>query len=225
MISVILWCRGRQEMLDHTLPKWLGQTGVDYEIVIGCGQGVSVFPNPRVFTVDCGNDGLCKSVNRVIRASKGDLLLLADCDMEVNSPTQLARMLAAWAPHKMVTEKFFRDGKRDMGLFRQFMLVSKAAVLSVGGYCELYDDPTMYGFEDSELVCALFESGLRYEIMETPEDEAVYHVDHPRMDITDPIVKARLDKAKALFDSRHAKGPMHNLLTQKFESMSTARKL
>jgi hypothetical protein len=208
-VSVLTWCFSRQEMLDITLPKWLDQTGTDFEIICGVGPDI-IIPfvgrqlDYRLEIVNTPNLKMCESYNAMLKQSTGDILLITQCDMELNSPTQLKRMSELCDERTMVTEKFFNKGKRDKGVYLQCMMVYKSAVERAGGWCELYDNPESAAHEDADLVATMLEQGMKFKHIETPKDEGVYHLDHPRPDyINDPVMLKRLAKGYAIYKSRH----------------------
>lgn len=211
MISVITWCYSRQEMLNITLPKWTTQKGVDYELVVGIGPNICVPPlgATNVQIIDTPDKLFCNSYNKLVSHAKGDTLLITQCDMEVNSDTQLKRMYELCNDRTMVTEKFFKDGKRDNGIYAQFLMVKKQSYTKVGGFCELYDNPESGAHEDSDLVASLLELGIDIKMISTPKEEGVYHIDHPRPDyINDKVMLKRLAKGREIFNSRHKMGIM-----------------
>lgn len=196
-------------MLDITLPKWLDQEGVDYEIIAGIGPDIYIpFAGKqldhRITVVDTPRLKMCESYNAMLKAATGDILLITQCDMEVNSPTQLKRMLEVCDENTMVTEKFFNKGKRDKGVYLQFMMVYRKNINLAGGWCELYDSPESAAHEDADLVATMLEQGMKFKHIETPEDEGVYHLEHPRPDyINDPVMLKRLAKGYSIYKSRH----------------------
>lgn len=225
MISVLTWCYSRQDMLDITLPLWLKQEGVDYEIVLGHGPTIKWPSDPRINPVLTPNLKMCESYNAMLKEAKGDILLITQSDMQVNSPTQLKRMLAKWSDRKMVTERFFKEGRRDPGIYLQFMMVSKMAVIKAGGWCELFDNPESCAHEDSDLVSTMLEQGMDFENLETPEDEGVYHIDHPKPDYAnDPVMIKRLAVGKAIYNCRHDKSVIQ-LYAQQFANQMMRKRL
>ena len=212
-ISVLTWCQTRQHYLNATLGAWMEQKDVDYEIVVGRGPNVHVpehWNDPLVKTTVINKLGINNAYNRIMAAASGDILLITQCDMMVIDPCQLRKMLDRWNERTMVTEKFMKEGKRDQGVYLQFMMVAKSAVEAVGGWYEGYDCPTTAAHEDADLVCRLMRHGLDLEMMESPTDKTVYHLDHPKPDyFNDPVVLERLKNGKALFDSRNPEGVMH----------------
>ena len=202
MISVLTWSYNRQKMFDITLPLWLKQEGVDFEVIAGHGPEVKVIPDSRIKPVYTPDLAMCKAYNDMLAVASGDMILITQADMQVNSPTQLKRMLDNWSPYTMVTERFFKDGKRDCGMYLQFMLVAKEDIIKAGGWHEEYDKGS-YAYEDTDFVACMLENGLNFNIIETPEDEGVYHIHHERPDLNDERIKTRIAKARAIYDSRH----------------------
>lgn len=201
MISVLTWTYNWQKMVDMTVPKWLNQEGVEYEIVVGCPPEIDLPKGVR--RIDITTRGKCEAYNILIDAAKGEMLLLTQIDMEVNDPTQLKRMLGEWEEGVMVTEKFFKDGKRDKGMFHQFMLIAKKDIEKVGKCDIAFDSPDMYAYEDSDLIARLLENGIKYKHTETEPDNGVYHIDHPKVILHDPIVAERIKKARELYLKKH----------------------
>ena len=203
MISIITWTHNWQKMFDHTIIKWMEQTYPEFEIVAGCGPSITTPINKRIRHINIEGKGKCAAYNILIDRAVGDMLLLTQADMEVNDPCQLERMLKAWTPGKMVTERFFKDGKRDDGLFPQFMLVSKMDVKLAGKFDEAFDSPDMYGYEDTDFVMRLMEMGIKHEILTTPEDIGVYHLWHPGVDMNDPVISKKIATAGKLYIKKH----------------------
>jgi len=186
---------------------------VDYEIIMGIGPTIKppIYKNTTiVLTHDLK---LNKSMNLIRKAAHGDILLTTMCDMQVNSPTQLKRMLALYSDKHMVSERFIGklpDGTRGrtVGTYLQCLMVSAAAIEQAGGWCELYDNPDLAAYEDGDLVASLLEQGLNLELLSTPEEEGVYHIDHEGPDMTDPVYLERCRKGRELFFTRHKEGIM-----------------
>ena len=218
-VSVLTWCYSRQEMLDITLPLLMQQEGIDYEVIVGRGPEIKVpqhWTPPIIKTTVTEKCAINKAYNQMMACAKGDILLITQCDMQFNSPFQIKRMLDKWHGRNMVTEKFFKNGGRDPGLYLQCCLVAKADIEKVGGWCEEYDDPGMAAHEDADLIARLLKSGLDLDHTEASAEEGVYHIEHPKPDYhSDPVILARLAKAKALFDSRNKEG-VHHLYTKQF---------
>lgn len=232
MISVMFLCYGdskgvRQGILDTTLPGWLKQEGVEYEIVVGKGPSIKLPEHPRLRYINIidakGNwDSVnipqsiyCRAHNQLWRACKGEILLTTQADIQVNSPTQLKRMLEKCERTTMVTEKFFKKGARDHGLFLQCCMVYKDAIDMAGGWCELYDNPNIAACEDGDLVATMLEQGMNIAHTETPEEEGVYHIDHPMPDYFTEPFRSRVINGQKLFDSRHKQG-LTALYTKQF---------
>lgn len=212
LISVLNWCYSRQELLDITLPLLMRQEGVEFEIIMGHGPGVKIpehWTHPVIKPVFTPVLDINKAYNALWPVAKGEVLFLTQCDMQITSPTQLKRMLDKWNGRNMVTERFFKKGKRDSGMYLQCCMVGKKDMEKVGGWCELYGAPDMAGHEDGDLVATFLENGLDIERMETPFEEGVFHIDHPMPDyVGDPVMVKRLENAKKLYWSRHGEGVM-----------------
>ena len=211
MISVIIWCGSMQSMLDATLKTWMNQVDVDYEIIIGYGPGIKIpVTDKRITLVHTPDMNLCRAYNMLVEAAHGDILCITYCDMQINSNTQLKRMLDKWTPRVMVTDKVFRNGKRIEypPVFFDMSMVSKEAIQKAGGWCELFVGPDVWGHEDGDLVATMLEQGMTFEFIETPDEEAVYHITHPSPNLNDPAIKARMNKGKEIFHSRHPEGIM-----------------
>jgi hypothetical protein len=217
-ISVLIWCLTRQEMLNITLPRWLKQEGVDYEIILGHGKDIKWQPHPLIKPVLTDYDPtvnlkMCASYNAMLRAATGNILLYTQADMEVNSPTQLKRMLDLWSPGVMVQEKFFKNNKRDAGIYMQFLMVEKSAVEKIGGMCELYDSPDIVSHSDGDFMACLLKEGLTFKWLETGEADGggVYHIPHEVMDTKDPETARKIAIGFALHKSRHPEGGIMEL--------------
>ena len=222
MISVLIWCYSRQKMLDLTLAGWLKQESVDFEIVLGVGPGIVTSPTGPINSVivDTPDCKMGKAYNAMMAAAHGDMLLITQSDMEVNSPTQLRRMLELWEPGKMVNEVFFKEGKRFAPpVFLQCMLVEKSLVVNAGAWDEFYDDG--YAYEDSSLVSRMLEAGGSFVFLETDDKEGVYHIDHEKPNINDKDVTSRLNRNKAYYRAHHAESIMEKYA----KGILTARKV
>jgi glycosyltransferase involved in cell wall biosynthesis len=208
-VSVLNWCYSRQEMLDITLPLWLKQEGVDFEIVLGVGPDIKVPDDPRIVIVPTPTIKLVEAYNIILSKAKGDLCLITQSDIQVNSPTQIKRMVDKWNGHNVITELFFKKGARDSGMYMQCCLVAKKELEKIGGWCEGYGCPALAAHEDGDIMASFLENGLDLDHTETPADEGVYHIDHPMPDyVSDPVMLTRLANARELFWSRHKKGVM-----------------
>lgn len=209
MISVLMQCFSRQAHLDETLPLWLKQEGVEYEICVARGPEVKVpehWAHPAIRTTFAESVKICKAYNNMIAMAKGDKLLFTQCDFKVYSPTQLKRMEEMWSPGTIVSERVFINGQRTPGIFLHCTLVEKSAIEKAGGLCELFDADDVAAHEDSDLVATLLENGLNFKWLETPADEGVWHIPHDRPDYhTDPVMLAKLKRGKEIYDRRHEK--------------------
>lgn len=212
MISILLLNVGRPEMYPLTMPKWLAQEGVEFEIIYGHGPEVPVPDDPRVKPIQIDSFAMCANYNRLLAEAKGEFLLITQSDMEVNDPRQLAKMAEAWEPGRMVTERFIKDGKRDCGIFLQFMYIKRDDFVP---WCEEYDAPGLYGCEDSDTVCRLLRKGMRYRILSNTDDLAVRHIWHPSPDYG---IKENMDKvlrAKEILFKRQGSG-IYKIFAEEF---------
>lgn len=218
MVSVLLLNIGRPEMAPLTMPKWLAQEGVEFEIIYGHGPAVPVPLDPRIKPVLFEKFAMAKCYNRLLEGAKGEFILISQSDMEVNDTRQIAKMLEAWKPGYMVTERFIKNDQRDAGIFIQFMLIRREDFIRAGGWCEEYDSPDLYGCEDSDVVCRLIKSGMKYKILESPDDTAVRHIWHPSPDLSDPVVRAKIDRARELLFRRQG-GGIYGIFAREFARM------
>lgn len=217
LISVLTWCHSRQETLNKTLPLWLKQEGVDYEIVLGHGPDIKFKFHPKIKPVPTPNCKMCESYNKMLREARGELLLITQCDMEVTDTSQLKRMAQRWYPGAMVSEKCFKAGRRDPGIYLLFLLIAKKDIEDIGGWCELYDGPDTLAHEDSDMIASLLEKGIQFEFMETPPESAVYHLDHPRPDYNgDPVLAAKVAHGFEIYNSRHNRKSVLELFVKQF---------
>lgn len=218
MISVIMPCYSRQAHLDKSLPKWAAQVGVDLEIIVGYGPSVFVPPLANVRAIPLpfnGPWGLNAWNNELLRHSKGDRLLITMCDIVPLSTTQIHRMTEVWKPGHMVTERFFRENERDMGVWLQCMLVEKALVEAAGLWDEEYDKGI--GWEDTDLVGRMLAAGGVLSICETPQHYGVYHIPHDYEYRKDPEYNAKYARNKARFHSRNKESVMEMLARNAFQ--------
>ena len=216
MISVIIQCFSKQEHLNHTLPRWLTQEGPDFEIILGIGPDIKIpqvpnTPNFKGITiVPLQEFKFCGNYNKILRAAHGDILCISYCDMEINNPLQLKNMLGLWDESKIVTDSVFRNGERGRykPVFLDCTMISRAAVDSVGGWHEGYDNPESYAHEDGDMIASLMEKGLSLVFMETEPDKAIYHITHEAPDMGELKMQIRHKKGEELFFSRHKEGIM-----------------
>lgn len=213
-ISVLNYCYSRQSELDHTLPKLLAQEGVEYDVMLAAGPDVKTPEHPRLKRYPVEQQHLCKAFNMLLKNATSDLLLITQCDMEINDPYQIKRMVDMWKPGRVITEKFFKqafrnksDGQlvRDPGYYLQMCLVAREEMVKIGGWHEEYEQPDMLGHEDGDIMASLFENGLEIYHTETPFDIGVFHLDHrvSYWDNGEDEYWRRINNAKALFRSRH----------------------
>jgi glycosyltransferase involved in cell wall biosynthesis len=210
LVSVIFWCHSRQEHIDITIPKWLEQVDVDYEVVVLHGPGMKFPSNPRLRTIlspigvnGAYLSGLCKAYNTLLKEAKGDIILTTQADIEINSPTQIRRMVDLCTPNQLVSDRIIKDDVRDPGIYCYCLMGYKSAFESVGGWCELYDAPDSIAHEDADLVASMLENGHSLRIITTPDDEAPRHIRHPRPDYYSEPFKSRVAKGYQTFKSRH----------------------
>ncbi|MFA6315731.1 MAG: hypothetical protein WC648_05190 [Candidatus Paceibacterota bacterium] len=214
MISVLLQCYSKEDMLDLCFPTWLTQEGVDYEIVLGVGPDIKIpqVPNRDNFKgitiVQLPDFKYCRNYNMILAAAKGETLLITYCDMQINNPLQLKVMYDNWTEFTIVTDRVFRNGKRNYGTYLDLTMVSREQVMKVGGWCELYDNPDSYAHEDGDMIASLLENCLTFKFLETEESKAVYHICHPAPNMNEPVMQARHKMGKAIFFSRHKEGIM-----------------
>lgn len=225
MISVIFWCYSRQEHLNAVLPKWLEQQGVDYEIVIGCGPDIKLPDDKRIVRIAAPPPPkMGRAYNLLLAKAKGEILLITQCDLEVNDPLQLVRMTEYLKPRTIVSERFFKDGNRQAGCFLQFLMARKADIEAVGAWYEAYDCPCYVGHEDSDLIARLLESGINLKLIETPGDRGVYHIHHAQNHIFgNDILADRIKNGKALYGSRHDTGVLSLYVKQFARNMREMR--
>jgi len=159
-----------------------------------------------------------------LKEAKGEILLIVQCDIEFGSKSQISRMLDIKHDNNVVTELFFKDGRRDCGMYLQCCMVSKKHMEQIGGWHEGFSGPDMCAHEDADVMASLLELGLDLDHTETPKDHGVFHLDHPRPDYEgDPNLIRRLANAKKLFWSRHKQGVMDLYAKQMVRRMVARR--
>lgn len=204
MISIVVACsKSKQDMADITIPLWLGQKGVDFELVIATEDGLKLPEDKRIRRVPmvAHTAGFCLmcSMNNAIAAAKGDVLYMTQIDMEANNDHLLRNMLTMLRPDHMVSERFFKDGKRHSGLFLQALLVPKNEVVKAGGFDTRFCG--LYAWEDTMLMARLLSSGCWLDFLIQDEEYATHHLPHPRPSMEDPDIRDRHEKARAVYDS------------------------
>lgn len=220
MISVLTWCYSRQKYLDHTLPRWLAQRDVDFEVVVGCGPGIVLPDDPRVVRVETPTLGLPSAYNAMFSRSKGDLICITQSDIEVNDAYLLKRLSDMWTPSKVITDRVVMDGKREPGIYLYLTMVGRKPLEEVGGWDPMWEDYCCG--EDSDIMASLLEKGHILEITETPEDRACYHMHHPKPDYTQEPRKSQIAAAKVLFAKKHPIG-VPALYAKQFARMMTEK--
>lgn len=190
MISVLMCCYSKQELLNQTLYGWLNQRDVDYEIVLVHGPKVVIEPHKLIVPVEYkGKWNICKGYNLALAKSRGDIIVTTQCDMLLKSFYQLKRMFTEHKPDRMVKESDFP--------FLHLCMVSKKALTKAGGWHEPFGD--YYGYEDTDLVATLTEQGIKNYYIYTGD---VSHLKHNKPDFTDEL-RERYAKSRALFEARH----------------------
>jgi glycosyltransferase involved in cell wall biosynthesis len=208
-VSVIMWCWTRQNHLDETLPLWLAQKEADFEIVLAIGPTIKVPDDKRIITIPITECKGCYAFNQAIKSATGQLLLFSYVDMQVNNPLQIKNMLDNYKDNSIVTDSVFRNGHRFPGVYLDCTMVSKEAVIKVGGLCEEFDTGETFGHEDGDFIALLLEQGLSFEFMKTDPELAIYHISHESPDMNnDPVVQKRFANGKNLYFSRHKEGIM-----------------
>jgi glycosyltransferase involved in cell wall biosynthesis len=222
MISVLTWCFSRQKYLDLTLPTWLGQRGVDFEVVVGLGPEMEVVPHPRVKRVYTPNAAISEAYNKLIDAASGDVLLLTQSDIEINDKYQLKKMSELCKKDLAVSDRVIMDGKRDPGTYLYCLMIYKEIMGKVGGWFEEFDKGVSY--EDTDLIARILEAGTNIKIIKTPEDDAPRHLHHyrPPYHDPDPPLRAKIERNKALFYSRRKK-PLTQLWAEQHARMLTEK--
>jgi GT2 family glycosyltransferase len=224
MISILTLCYSRQEMLNATLPLWQRQKGVDFEIIVGAGPGISVPNAPRIKYVHIPKFKLNNAYNKLLSVARGEQVLITQSDVQVNDTLQLKRMLDKWNPRNMVSERIWKEGKRDAGVYLYCLLVDRSAVIDVGGWYEGFDCPATAAHEDADLVARLLEQGQNMSLIETPLEHGVFHIDHPKPDYhSDPIMLDRLHNGHAVYKSRHSESLMQLYVKQFCRNMMEKR--
>jgi GT2 family glycosyltransferase len=224
-ISVILWCFSRGKELAHALPKWLKQEGVEYEVVIAAGPEIERIDHPRVRYIDGPPPPkMGRAYNLLTEAARGDTLLITQADMEVNDPHQLERMYRQSNALTLVSEKFIKHGKREMGIYLQFLMAPKAKILEVGGWAEIYDCPALAAHEDTDLMCRLLRAGMDLDFIETPEEIGVYHMHH-EVDYYSWEYQERIKNGRAIFQMRNKEGIISLVIKQFAKHMREKRRV
>jgi len=216
IVSVIISCYSRQEMIDKTLPAWLKQEDIRYEVILGVGPDIVVpggedQPNLRVirWTKEdvCDNSGvfsLIRGQNNLLKQARGRFVLTTYSDMLINSDTQIRDMVNLWSANKnmvkrVVSARHYGGGYRHSGIFCHCLLVERDELNAIGGWYNGYVGT--YAHEDSELMATLIERGNRIVFYSQSPEEGVHHIDHahPHPD----TYKDKFEASKAIYASRH----------------------
>lgn len=184
-ISIMFVNFGRPERLEQTLPYWLSQVGVDYEIVVGVAKenlDNKILKNKKIKAIELPFTEFKYSsmYNYILNHCSGELLLITQADLYPQDKNMLKNMLKKYKDKTMVTQKFFDGDLHDEGLFLQCMLVSKAEIVNIGGWSNEYDKG--YAFEDADVIARLINNGNKYIRIETEKEKAVLHIPHARPD-------------------------------------------
>lgn len=204
-ISVVFLAWSRQDILDITLPLWTQQRGVDYEVVVAHGPDAKIPIHPRIRGVLVDHCCYTHGTNAAIAASKGDVVLLTQADLELNSCHHLLNMLRMLKPGHMVSHKHFNEGKRHSGIYAHCLMVHKQDIIDIGGGFDVAFCPLnkMYAFDDAALVSSLLERGIQLDFHSADSDHSMHHIAHPRPDVTSKDTKARWCKARDHYVATH----------------------
>jgi glycosyltransferase involved in cell wall biosynthesis len=185
-VSIITFCKARLDHLKQMLPTAFGQTHPDIEVVVvdyKCPEGTAQFvrenyPQAVVVEVDAPEKewNINKARNAGIRASSGEVVLIADCDT-IFEPACIENNLK-------VLEQF------DFLSFRGNVMISREKVLALKGYNELHvhgyghDDGDFYnramrigklrGNTMKHMSCVIHEDGLRFRYQDLPVRISAY---------------------------------------------------
>ena len=203
MVSVVTIASAKkQKDIDHTLPLVLGQQGVDLEVVLVTDSTLKVPNNDRLRVIRMpGNFDFIDWFNTGLKAAKGNVVLIYQPDMEINNPRLLRNMLDKLEAGFMVSEQFFKKGKRTSGIWCQLLMLYASDLAKAGYYHEGYKG--LVSFEDSDLMATLMENGLFLKTIVQDEEYATFHIDHPT-NYDEPQVLELIHKARKVYESRHA---------------------
>ena len=216
-ISIVTCCSAsRQRQADITMPLFLGQIGPEelMELVISCDDGLVLPPDPRIvrspmYFFGPGDEltgfKMCSSLNAAFDKAQGDVILLVQSDMRFRSRYQVKDMADALKPGTFVTERFYHeDGRKDLGIYCQCLMIRKDDLMVIGGY-----DPRFDGIpgEDGMMVTSLLERGLELIRLEHPQDSGVEHIAHPRPDYNLPDNAAKIRRGRDMFYQMNNRTP------------------
>ena len=200
MISIVtIGTESKQDMANATIPEWLKQRDVDFEIVV-VTDNITVPNDKRIRVIRPGTPfDFIKWYNLGFKEAKGDIIVITQIDMEVNHDHLLLNMSNKLKPGHMVSERFFKNDRRVSGIFCQMLMLWKKDLLEVGGYHEGFCG--LCAWEDNDLMSALMEHGVMLDLISFDEEYATHHLWHP-VNYDSPESKVLQDKAKAVFESR-----------------------
>jgi hypothetical protein len=218
MLSIVMIGSGfRQGDAEYTIPRWLDQAGIDLEVIL-VTDAINYPAHPRLRILDPGIPfDFIRWYNLGFKAARGEVILITQCDIEVNNKHLLFNMLRHLRPGYMVSERFFKKGKRSEGLWCQLLMLYAEDLQRAGYYHEGYCG--LCSFEDSDLMATLLENGLYLDLYSQDEDYASFHIDHPT-NYTDPTILKLIDKAQDVYNSRHK----HPYLTVWAQSLINERR-
>lgn len=209
MISILMCASdSKQAMVDITVPLWLKQEGVpgDFEVVIACSDALKLPDDPRVIRAPLGmHNGqfdFVTSMNNALKATAAShMCLITQADMEVNNHNLIRNMLRQCEFGHMVSERFFKNGKRHSGLFCHMLLVSKRDLVAAGGWDAGYAG--LISYEDNTLMANLLENGVLLDFLLQDEEFASHHIPH-QTNYEDLSVLELIAKAKKVYESKHS---------------------
>jgi len=180
MISIVSVCYSRA--LDKSMPSWLCQEGIDFEVVVVVGPGIERTPHPKVRYIDWPTkdfNGCCVAWSHGYKAAKGDIIYSAYSDMVLQDKRYIARLAAHYKPNRIVNRQAIRpDGSLDIGVWGYGVLFDKALLAKSGGWDTRYDGG--YAWEDAHFMHSLVKAGGELIILKPlPADKALLHIDHP----------------------------------------------
>lgn len=224
-ISILNTCFSKQELLNTTLPHLLAQEGIDFELLLGIGPGITTPADTRITTTPIDKWDLNKTYNTLLKQAKHDILLLLQCDIDLRKQDIIKNMLAKWEPNTIVTEQFYRvidqePYPRDGGLHIQCCIVSRQAMLDIGGWYEPYSHPDLHGYEDVDIMASLLERGM--SLVHTQSE--AYHLHHETNYFDNGVddLNRRTANAAKLFRSRHKHTPRQLLAINKINKFKKA---
>jgi len=180
MISIVSVCYSRA--LDKSMPGWLCQEGIDFEVVVVVGPGIERTPHPKVRYIDWPSKeftGCCEAWNTGYKAASGDIIYSAYSDMVLQDKRYIARLATHYKPNRIVNRQAIRpDGSLDIGVWGYGVLFDKALLAKSGGWDTRYDGG--YAWEDAHFMHALVKAGGELVILPPAKDgKGLKHIDHP----------------------------------------------